>query len=264
MHLPPSPRIVIVAISLSCLLLACGKSKTPTEQLTGVWLLDGSGSKTIEFKADGAVVLRARQKVDGAIAHWTVLEPGKMEMRFDKAGTELKQVVQYELKGDDELTLKDLPANAQGHYKRIASDALAKLPPAAPQPWVYQDRPGKTADVRERFATATSGEQVDGSTVDLTVRGHGPGDLAVTLDPHDEQHAFACSTGCTFTVRLDDGPATQYALAPRPAAAPFLVFFDDKAALIERLKTAKRMTIETPIGDKDTRVYEFTVAGLQW
>jgi hypothetical protein len=258
----PRIRLVFAAAVLSCVLVAC--SKPAAQVLPGVWLVDGPSARSIEFRADGTAQMRVRKAEEGPPAKWVVAEPGKLKLTFGEGGRAVNRFMSFELKGDDDLSLKAQTSSMTAHYSRVSMDALARFTPLPPADWVYLDRTDPARGTAEHRATATSGEQADGSTIDLVLRRHGADETTIELNSSARHPPFSCARTCAFDVRLDDRPATALAVEASPDGRGFTVSFKDGNALLKQLKAAERVQVDARIVDHGIEPFEFKVSGLRW
>ncbi|WP_460962345.1 hypothetical protein [Spirosoma litoris] len=65
-------------------------------------------------------------------------------------------------------------------------------------------------------------------------------------------------------VRFDGNPVVPYAFSAAENGSANIIFFDSEKALIDKLKTTKKMTVDVAFAGQGQRQIEFITAGLVW
>ena len=87
-------------------------------------------------------------------------------------------------------------------------------------------------------------------------------DIAVRVDTDRGQ--IICRRDCETRVRFDDEAARDYDTAGAADHSPEVVFLEPEPDFIERAMSAKRIRVELLMYQAGSRVFEFSVRGLQW
>lgn len=115
-----------------------------------------------------------------------------------------------------------------------------------------------TAANKLRFAYPYTG----GSTATLTIRTGNTGtNIYVEVSNGQFNRSFQ---GGTARVRFDGKPPVTYSLSAAANGRANIVFFDEADGFVERIRTARTVSIQVEFPGQRVQKIEFSTAGLRW
>lgn len=139
-----------------------------------------------------------------------------------------------------------------------------------PQTWSYSETADAMTDAKTRLACTTSLNQIqlswpyEARRAELCVRRHPRYglDVFVRLDGSGQ---FDCDIyDCRIALRFDDAPQVRTIAAKPDDGSTDVVFLNNEAKVVERLKSAKRLRFAASYFQNGEQVFEFDVSGLEW
>ena len=135
--------------------------------------------------------------------------------------------------------------------------------------WTYRTTEDKMRQTNTKYAElrSTNRAQLDfpyrgGSTLQLILRKRSEDDLDVILWLNKGQ--VPCHDRCVVTAKFDDDdPLEFFAVGPQSASSDSLFLYEEQA-IVDRLKTAKKLIVEVLIYDHGKFQFTFSPRGLKW
>ena len=144
----------------------------------------------------------------------------------------------------------------------ISTSALAQ--------WRYKTSEDKMRGAKTKVAElrSTNRAQLDfpyrgGSTLELTVRKRSSEDDTDVIF-WLERGQIPCHSDCSITTKFDNDEVKEWAGTGPQSHRGDTIFVDNANEFLERLKIAKRLTVEVLIFNHGRFQYTFNVSGLKW
>ncbi len=136
--------------------------------------------------------------------------------------------------------------------------------------WKYSEEENKMEGTKEFYATNTSTNKIEfefpydgGSTFDLLVRNLGK-ENEVVLTVSKGQFMTSIGGSENLKVKFDDEKPMNFSYNSADDASMDVVFLNNSAKFLKKLKTAKKVMIECTFFNAGSKVIEFDVEGLKW
>ena len=149
--------------------------------------------------------------------------------------------------------------------KAVADSTNSSLPGK----WTYSEEEDKMSSKKAFFAAIEAKELLDfdfpyngGSTATITVRNQGKGN-EVVLEVSKGQFNSSVD-GATVKIRFDGMPASSYRASEASDGSSNILFIENTAKLIKKMKAAKKMLVQAEFYDSGEKVMEFNVEGFKW
>jgi hypothetical protein len=162
-------------------------------------------------------------------------------------------------------------ANESMNSVNVATSAEVDDSAASESPWSYSQDEDKVRGGTTFYATTKSTNSIAQSfpydsdtTMEMTVRKSPAYGTDVILTISSGQMMCPSYEGCSGTVRFDNG-RPQHVRFNGPADADSeSVFLVGAKQFIDKLKTAKKVTVEKTLYEAGSPQFEFDVHGLKW
>lgn len=150
------------------------------------------------------------------------------------------------------------------------SESTVKETPEVKSNWSYSEDEDKMTNEKRYFASCISTNEIEfefpyngGSYFTLTVRNMGKGN-EIVLQVSKGQFMSGIGSTEYCRVKFDDGETTNYTYSSAADGSADVIFLENPSKFLDKLKTAKKLTIEAPFFQEGRRVIEFNVEGLTW
>lgn len=162
-------------------------------------------------------------------------------------------------------------AAAAASAAKEANDALKNAASPSNGTWSYSNDEDKVRGSNTFYATTTSTNSVYQSppynantTMNLTIRQSWKSGVDVMLVISSGQMMCPSYSGCSATVRIDDGRAETISLNGASDNSSETVFVVGAKGFVAKLKKAKHVVIEKTLYQAGNPQFEFDVGGLNW
>lgn len=141
-----------------------------------------------------------------------------------------------------------------------------------PSAWKYSEEEDKMTSKKNFYAQVDAKDELDfkfpyngGSVATLSIikRSTGATDMALSVTKGQIMAAHGLGNG-KINIRFDDGAAQTIGVTGAADGSSNIVFFQNAAKLLVKLKTAKKVFIQAEFFDNGSAVMEFNTAGLEW
>jgi len=159
----------------------------------------------------------------------------------------------------------DSPSSTTELEKTTKNDATGKV-----ENWSYSEQEDKMEGIKQYYASNTSTNEIEfefpysgGSTFDIIVRNNGK-ENEVLLTVSKGQFMMSIDGSERIKVKFDDEKPETYSYNSSADASSDVIFLNNSSKFLKKLKTAKKVMIETTFFDAGNKVIEFNVEGLKW
>lgn len=136
--------------------------------------------------------------------------------------------------------------------------------------WDYSEDEDKMEGNKQFFASTTSTNTVEfefpydgGSNMNIVIRNLGKENDAI-LTISKGQFLTSISDGQSFKVKFDNEKTSTFYFASASDGSSDIVFINNSAGFISKIKKAKKIMLEIPFFDAGNKIFEFNVEGLKW
>ena len=171
----------------------------------------------------------------------------------------------------DSATSATRPSNSTANVASAsAPSSTSASSPAIESKWRYSEQEDKMRNQTTKYAELDSDNLLSfdfpyngGSTGDLMLRVSAKYGKDVILEVSKGQ--FLCTfEGCYVHVKFDNQPIVQYGAAEAADGRSDMIFIHNYPGFVQRLRHAKKITIEAEFYQAGWQQLEFSPTGLNW
>lgn len=178
-------------------------------------------------------------------------------------GTSAQQAAQQAPAKEPEPTTSTVPATPVAQ-----AEEPKPVAPSGPK-WSYSERKDEMTDQTHYMAILTSVNSLD---FKFPYAGNNHGRIAIRRQGKDQDVIFSiskgqipCTTGCSITVRFDDGKPVPYRASPPESRDSTLIFLDHPELFIALAETANKIRVQATYFQEGSPVLTFeTSERLVW
>jgi hypothetical protein len=136
--------------------------------------------------------------------------------------------------------------------------------------WTYSEDVDKMEGTKRYYASCVSTNEIEfefpyngGSYFTLTIRNMGKGN-EIILQVSKGQFMTSIMSSETCKVKFDDEKPVNFSYNSSADGSHDIIFLENSQKLLNKLKTAKKLMVETQFFNAGSQVIEFDVDGLNW
>jgi hypothetical protein len=136
--------------------------------------------------------------------------------------------------------------------------------------WVYSEDIDKMEGTKQYFGIISSKNKIDfqfpydgGSSFEITIRNLGK-ENEVLLSVSKGLFMISYDSSESIKVKFDDNESEYYTYNSPTDGSSDVIFIDNSKRFLKKLKSSKKVLIETTFYNEGNKVIEFDVEGLKW